>query len=461
MNAPLSAKQRRKRLLPTAFVAAVLSGHSVLGLAVSALIYLTCLSGTIVVFAQELERWEQPAGPVLTSVTPAAIDRGLSEMHAKAGSDGRAISVQLPSEASPRFVLIGGSIEGGGIKWIANAEGRPVGPVIHPVTDFLVELHANLYLPRIAGLAVVGLIGVALLALLVSGVLAHPRIFREAFTLKRGGSLRVQEADLHNRLGTWGMPFFMLVTLTGAVLGAFLLMFGGMAATAYKGDFRRALTEIVGPLDSREDRRPAVVPPISPLLAAMKAREPSAEIQSIEIQQPGTRGQTISVFFEESGQLSHDQRYIFDADGRVALSPRVQPRSIGASALLSLPPLHFGWFGGLAIKVAYGLLGLALCVVTSSGMTIWFARRRDKGRPALAWERFWTATVWGQPATFALIAILPLIGFHDHALIVCIMMTGIVYGTACIALSNDLFNAAFRYCAAALLAAAAIFHAMC
>lgn len=277
---------------------------------------------------------------------------------------------------------------------------------------------------------------------------------------RRGGSLRVQEADLHNRLGTWGMPFLMLVTLTGAVLGAFLLMFGGMAATAYKGDFRRALTEIVGPLDIREDRRSAVVPPISPFLAAMKAREPGAEIQSIEIQRPGTRGQAISVFFEESGQLSHDQRYTFDANGRVVFSPRVQPRSIGASALLSLPPLHFGWFGGLATKVAYGLLGLALCVVTSSGMTIWFARRRDQGRPAPAWERFWIATVWGQPATFALIAILPLIGFHDHALIVWIMMTGIVYGTACIAPSNDLFNAAFRYCAAALLAAAAIFHAM-
>ncbi len=251
MNAPLSAKQGRKRLLSTAFIGAVLSGHSVLGLAISALIYLICLSGTIVVFAQELERWEQPAGPVLTAVTPDAIDRGLSEIHAKAGSTARAISVLLPSGATPRIVLVGGSVEGGGNKWVANANGRLIAPVSHPITDFLVALHANLHLPRLAGLAVVGLIGVALLALLMSGVLAHPHIFREAFTLRRGGSLRVQEADLHNRLGTWGMPFFILVTLTGAVLGAFLLMFGGMAATAYKGDYRQALTEIVGPLESR------------------------------------------------------------------------------------------------------------------------------------------------------------------------------------------------------------------
>jgi len=460
MNAPLSEKQRRKRLLPTAFVGAVLSGHSVLGLAVSALIYLICLSGAIVVFAQELERWEQPTGPVLTSVTPAAIDRGLSEIYAKAGSAGGAISVQLPSGASPRFVLIGGSVEGGSNKWIADANGRLVEPVAHPATDFLVALHANLHLPRIFGLAVVGLIGVALLALLISGVLAHPRIFREAFTLRRGGSLRLQEADLHNRLGTWGMPFFILVTLTGTVLGAFLLMFGGMAATAYKGDFRRALTEIVGPLESREDRKPAAIPSMAPFLASMKAREPAAQIQSVEVQHPGTRGQSITMFFEGAGRLSHDQRYIFDAGGQVTSSPRIQPRSLGTRALLSLPPLHFGWFGGPATKIAYGLLGIALCVVTSSGMTIWFARRRDQGRPVPAWERFWTATAWGQPAIFAFVAILPLMGIHDHSLFAWIVMTALVYAAVCTALPDKIFGVAFRWSVALLMAVLAIAHVM-
>ncbi|MBB3940224.1 hypothetical protein GGR39_001881 [Novosphingobium fluoreni] len=91
-------------------------------------------------------------------------------------------------------------------------------------------------------------------------------------------------------------------------------------------------------------------------------------------------------------------------------------------------------------------------------MTIWFARRRDKGRPALAWQRFWTATAWGQPATFALIAILPLTGVHDHALIAWIIMTGMAYGTACISIPDKIFGAVFRYCAAVLMAAVPILH---
>jgi hypothetical protein len=38
-------------------------------------------------------------------------------------------------------------------------------------------------------------------------------------------------------------------------------------------------------------------------------------------------------------------------------------------------------------------------------VTIWLARRRDKGRPAPRWERIWPAAVWGQPLALATSAI--------------------------------------------------------
>jgi hypothetical protein len=56
-----------------------------------------------------------------------------------------------------------------------------------------------------------------------------------------------------------------------------------------------------------------------------------------------------------------------------------------------------------------------LCVVTSSGVTIWLTRRRDKGRPAPTWERIWTATVWGQPVALLLAAVVPLLWRSDSA----------------------------------------------
>ena len=60
--------------VPAEFVRAMLAGHSALGLAFAALIYLVCFSGSVAVFTYEYGRWEQPAGPLLHEVSPEAAD---------------------------------------------------------------------------------------------------------------------------------------------------------------------------------------------------------------------------------------------------------------------------------------------------------------------------------------------------------------------------------------------------
>ena len=49
-----------KQVLSPGLVKKSLASHSWIGLLVGALMYLVCLSGAIVVFYQEFERWEQP-----------------------------------------------------------------------------------------------------------------------------------------------------------------------------------------------------------------------------------------------------------------------------------------------------------------------------------------------------------------------------------------------------------------
>src|SRR5690606_2751916 len=71
-----SAPQRKRRWpLSPGTVRAVLSGHSLLGLAFAAIIYLVCLTGTIAVFAPDLERWEQPQAPAASQLSDAAVAR--------------------------------------------------------------------------------------------------------------------------------------------------------------------------------------------------------------------------------------------------------------------------------------------------------------------------------------------------------------------------------------------------
>lgn len=101
------------------------------------------------------------------------------------------------------------------------------------------------------------------------------------------------------------------------------------------------------------------------------------------------------------GRLIAADTLYFNGRGQLLDASQTTETNLGEKILGSLGPLHFGWYGGIVLKLIYGLLGLALTSVTASGVAIWLARRRDKGRPAPRWERIWIATVWSQPLAFA------------------------------------------------------------
>ncbi|MHA6766905.1 PepSY domain-containing protein [Sphingobium ummariense] len=129
---------------------------------------------------------------------------------------------------------------------------------------------------------------------------------------------------------------------------------------------------------------------------------PAATIEMLDIQQPGTRGQQMRISLRGPDPLLGATRIVFDGDGRQIYSSVTRLRSLPQQLLLATQPIHFGWFGGMGVKIAYGLLGIALCVTTPTGAQIWLRRRRDKGHPAPVCERLWITIKWGQPLGIAL-----------------------------------------------------------
>ena len=57
-------------LLPPNLVRSALSSHSWLGLMIGGLMYIVCLSGTLSIFYEEIERWEQPVAEEFLNVDP-------------------------------------------------------------------------------------------------------------------------------------------------------------------------------------------------------------------------------------------------------------------------------------------------------------------------------------------------------------------------------------------------------
>lgn len=408
MQRSAPADARKKPFLSPQFVRAMLAGHSALGIAFAALIYMVCLTGTLCVFLNELQRWEQPDAPVVDRpLTPEAAGNLLEQGYRKALALNGAhdLFIMAPSPVHSRvFLNFHDHDTGVHGDWLANEKGELVVEHDAPWSEFLGDLHMHLHLPRSFGAFLVGLTGVALLSSLVSGLLSHPRLFKDAFALRWGGSYRLQEADLHNRLGVWGLPFHVVVSTTGALLGLSTLIVGVLALAAYEGDSEKAFATILGPHAS-EDETAAPVPDLAAMIRTIQARHAGAEFVSANVQHVAKVGQVVHLGMRTPGHLAMANTYYFDGSGKPLGDGGLESGSIGQQILGALQPLHFGWFGGFGVKVIYAILGLAITVVTHSGIAIWLARRRDSGRPAPQWEKVWAAVTWGQLLAIAVAAL--------------------------------------------------------
>ncbi|RKF21821.1 PepSY domain-containing protein [Altericroceibacterium spongiae] len=390
-----SPKNNRWPLSP-ATVRAVLSGHSILGLAFAAIIYLVCLTGTLAVFVPDIEQWEQPAAPVAKELSDKAAARAVQTALPQVPQD-ITIYLSLPTEARQGATLHAYNTTFDR-EWAVNAQGA-LTEMTAVWSEFLIHLHINLHLPRSWGDFIVGMSGVALLSSLLSGILAHPRIIRDAFHLRLGGSRRLQEADIHNRLGVWALPFHFTLALTGALLGLSTIIVAVLSLLLYQGDMNKVYDLFLDtPLP--ENTQQVEMPDLETLIAEARQHAPGATPQAIMIEHPGRADMRISVSSGRDNMIAMQDQTKFDAKGAVLKDEHPDSLVTGMRILNGIGQLHFGWFGGVPVRIVYGLLGLALCLVTSTGVTIWMARRRDKGRAVPHWERIWAMIAWGQPVIF-------------------------------------------------------------
>lgn len=382
----------------TGTVKRALSAHAAMGLLAGALLYIVCLSGAVVVFFEELQRIEQPGVPEMTAIDPHAAQRGIAAVLASEASKPPTthLYLRLPDEALPRT-----SIATDSQSVLIDAKGAIVAKKETSWSDFLLALHYMLNVPGLIGITVVGLLGVMMLALSLSGVIAHPRIFRDAFRFRPRAANGLGLADWHNRMSVWSLPFNIAIALTGAVIGLGSIAAFGVAQTSYKGDVLAVYAPVFGP-EGKPDKTPAPPPNVVAALAYMTRHHPGLPISYVTLHDPGTKGQMIQVVATPERRLVFGEYFNFDGDGRFRGTAGLSDGPIGQQAAASNYDLHFGNFGGLPVKIAYFVLGLALTGICATGTYIWIGKRERRGLAAPRLRALWDAVVWGSPLVLAL-----------------------------------------------------------
>ena len=82
-----------------------LNAHTWVGVFLSVLLFLVCLSGTVAVFHLEFERWEQPHIEEMKNVSPEVVEKAMDTFLAQNTQESHHLYVVFPTSDIPRLVV--------------------------------------------------------------------------------------------------------------------------------------------------------------------------------------------------------------------------------------------------------------------------------------------------------------------------------------------------------------------
>lgn len=241
---------------------------------------------------------------------------------------------------------------------------------------FIYDLHYRLLLGATGG-AVLGWLGFALLALLLSGLWAwwprgwNGRSWSKALRVRRGAPPKRALRDWHKLTGLSGFAFLTILTVTGIMLE---LPDESDAALRTIGLAVDHPPHVHAPV--AEDVTAPVIPPSKAIATAM-AQLPGARLAWIET--PPASGGTYRLRMQVPGDPSFRFPHSFVwVDGTSGVASAVRDARSGAAGTKVtnwVHPLHDGSAGGLAGRVLVALSGLLPLMLFITGWLRWRARR--------------------------------------------------------------------------------------
>ena len=374
--------------------------HNWTGLVIGWLVLAIAVAGTLAVFRQELDAWCHPElarGAIDQAAAGAAAVRWLGA-HA-AGAPGWYLD--LADARSPGTLAFWTGRGAFLSRMLSPVTGAPDGIRASLGGEFFFRFHFELQLPYPWGRLIAAVAAEMLLTVLVTGIIAHRRIFKDFFTLRTAKGQR-SWLDGHVVLGVLALPFHLMITVTGIVtLAALLLPWGGLAA--HRGD-RAALAHDLYPAIVRPaSGHAAPLAPFAPMLRTAAERFDGAGISTVSIANPGDAAQLVTVSAGEGLSLGVQQHTMtFDGTTGRMIGEFVERRA-AMRVYDVLYGLHLGRFAGAASRWLYFLSGLMLSATIATGLVLWVAKpRRAHGVGYRLVERLNAGVIAGMPLAFAL-----------------------------------------------------------
>lgn len=384
--------------------------HSFLGLKLSIMLSIVLISGTLAVFAAEID-WliysEMRVSPQGEKLQEGEIyDRMQAAMPNTSLSNFSSSTDTVRTAAQAMMT----PPEGGFKKvWADPYTGEITGITSFlTVGQFISVLHTNLFMPLI-GRAFVNMFGLFCLISLITGLIYYKQFWKGFFKFPRWkAKSRVLLADLHKFIGVWSLWFVLIIGVTGTWWFYWNpLVFYKVAPPMFeslpiepgltKQDIRKLGDSVPQRLSSKE------------IVDAVKQHDPDFVVHLLT--KPEHNGMAYTVRGTKYDLLTQkwdSAYYVHPYTGEILGSRLAEDFSTIRRVDRAMEPLHYGTFAwngwaDLFVKTIWFIFGAGMSALSISGMLIYYKRTKratekllpKTGKKRHAKKIWFTLRPWG------------------------------------------------------------------
>ncbi len=355
--------------------------HGWIGLNLGLILFVVCLSGTFATLSDEIDMLIDPARRVDTrpsDITEYDWTAMMSNLETSF-PDGAVQTIYAPG-ASSRPTDRGMTAA---LAFVAVPSGETRKVSVNPYTGevlghtgfFNVERFFRTFHRRLfdgaRGILIVTLTSFFLLASAITGFTFYGGWLRQLLTLKLFGTRRRRWSDLHKVAGIWGLPFTLIIAITGIY---YFVEVSYQRLGAYQQLVSAPMAQVDVSSLAAFGPQPSLLTPNRYVELAQESF-PELDIKTLRISQ--SPSQVVYVDGRGGDPFTRDRAdkiHLHPLTGEIIDVQRSSDLGIVPYMTEAVDPIHFGYFGGLATQILWFVLGLLLSFSILSGMYVWVVR---------------------------------------------------------------------------------------
>ena len=239
----------------------------------------------------------------------------------------------------------------------------PISQFTPSFIEWLFQFHFSFQL-GIPGAALTAIFGITMLLSLLTGVIVYRKMLWKVITFQlkiNRKNWRTISSDLHRMIGVWSLLLNAVIFFTGFWMNLF-----AFKAKTWQNELvpTKSNTHIVASPDQMFRKALLVMPDLQPTYVYL----PTQPERKFEV-----RGYT-------KGQLklwgSGNSVKINQQTGKILQINRLSEKPWTERIEATFFPLHVGNFGGLTVKILYVLIGLSPGLLAGTGFLLWWRRNK-------------------------------------------------------------------------------------